>query len=122
MSYHQDWLMRQIEAISAMLSYLLTGKKKQAATIEEKQQTISDSNRLYQKLSILVAAGEIGEAENLLFAAMEESDPEVPEAGVQFYRDINALSDAQLAAHDFSREEIFDGLKMLCGHYGLDFF
>ena len=31
MSYHYDWLMRQIEAITAMLQYLATGEKKHAA-------------------------------------------------------------------------------------------
>ena len=119
MSYHQDWLMRQIEAISAMLAYMLTGKKAQQATVEEQQQTLSDTNRLYQKLSGLTAQGKICEAENLLFAAMDESDPEVTEAAVQFYADLNRLSDAELEAHNFSRQEILEGLQEICGQYGI---
>lgn len=122
MSYHQDWLMRQIEAISAMLAYMLTGKKRQNETAEQHQQTLSDTNLLYQKLRILASGGNICEAENLLYAAMEEADPEVPDAAVQFYTDINQLSDAQLAEQNFSREEIMDGLKSICNHYGLIFF
>ena len=122
MSYHQDWLMRQIEAISAMLAYMLTGKKRQSDAVEEHRQTLSGTDPLYQKLQALVSQGLICEAENLLFAAMEEADPAVPEAAVQFYTDINQLSDAQLEACDFSREEIMEGLKTVCVHYGLDFF
>lgn len=122
MSYHQDWLMRQIEAISAMLAYMLTGKKPKQVSVEENAQTRSDSNRLYGKLRALVEHGNICEAENLLFAAMEESDPEVPDAAVQFYTDINKLSDDALEACNFSREEIMDGLKEICRHYGLNFF
>jgi len=119
MSYHQDWLMRQIEAISAMLAYMLTGKKTDRSIVEEHAETHSDTNRLYRKLHILVKQGQICEAENALFAAMEESDPEVPEAAVLFYDDLNCLSDDTLIAANFSREEILDGLKAVCTHYGL---
>lgn len=122
MSYHQDWLMRQIEAISAMLAYMLTGKKPQYVTVAEKQQTLSDTNLLYAKLRALVAQGQICEAENLLFAAMEAADAEVPDAAAQFYADINQLSDEELEERNFSREEIMDGLKYVCRHYHLDFF
>lgn len=122
MSYHQDWLMRQIEAISAMLAYMLTGKKPQNVTMEEYQQTQSGTNLLYQKLQALVSQGNICEAENLLFAAMDDADPEVPDAAVRFYGDLNRLSDTELETHNFSRDEIMDGLKTICRRYGLDFF
>lgn len=122
MSYHQDWLMRQIEAISAMLAYMLTGKKPQQVTAEESGQTLSRTNLLYQRLRALAAHGMICEAENLLFAALEDADPEVPDAAVQFYTDINQLSDAELEEKNFTRNEIMDGLKYICRHYGLDVF
>ena len=122
MSYHQDWLMRQIEAISAMLAYMLTGRKRQNEAVEEYLEARSDTNQLYQKLRLLVSQNLICEAENLLFASMEEADSEVPEAAVLFYGDINQLSDTQLKACDFSREEIMDGLKAVCDHYSLTFF
>ena len=111
--------MRQIEAISAMLAYMLTGKKTDRSIVEEHAETHSDTDRLYRKLHILVKQGQICEAENALFAAMEESDPEVPEAAVLFYDDLNCLSDDTLIAANFSREEILDGLKAVCTHYGL---
>lgn len=122
MSYHQDWLMRQIEAISATLAYILTGKKPKQVTVEENQKTLSDTNQLYRQLLALVAEGKICEAENLLFAAMEEANPEVPDAAVGFYTDINRLSDEELEARNFSREEIKEGLQAVCRHYGLDVF
>ena len=114
--------MRQIEAISAMLAYMLTGKEPQLVTVAQKEQTLSKTNTLYQKLQSLVAQGNICDAENLLFAAMDESDPEVPEAALQFYGDINKLSDAELEEHNFSREEILSGLKEVSQNYGIDFF
>ena len=37
MSYHYDWLMRQIEIISAMLAYILAQKKNSIRSVEEAQ-------------------------------------------------------------------------------------
>ena len=122
MSYHHDWLMRQIETIAAMLAYMLTGKKPKMVSTEEDQRNSTDSVLLYEKLKELVTQGKFCEGENLLFAAMEEGDPEVPSAAVRFYMDLNQLSDAQLEEGNFSREEILDGLKAVCSHYGLDLF
>ncbi len=122
MSYHQDWLMRQIEAISAMLAYMLTGKK---ARKEPSEAVIFDTgagNLLSERLRVLVGEQKICEGEDLLFAAMEEDDPEAAEAAVQFYSDINKLSDSELAAANFSREEIKEGLEAVCRYYGLNIF
>lgn len=122
MSYHQDWLMRQIEAIAATLTYLLTGRKTPAATVMPEEQTLSDTNSLYRLLRCLTQQGRICEAENLLFDAMDRNDPEAAKAGVRFYADINQLSDTALEAQDFSREEILSGLKELCRRCKLDIF
>lgn len=114
--------MRQIEAISAMLTYLLSGEKKHITTVHEETQTLADPNRLYRDLRLLTDQGRICEAENLLFAEMDGYNPEVPEAAIQFYSDINTFSDQALEAHNFSRDEIFSGLKEICARYHLDFF
>lgn len=119
MSYHQDWLMRQIEAIAAMLAYLLTGQKPQTVSTEETLQRRSNTDPLAQKLLALVSQGMICEAENQLFAAMEDCTPGVPEAAVQFYTQINKLTDAELEQANFSRQEILDGLNAVCSHYGI---
>ncbi len=122
MAYHQDWLMRQIEAISAMLAFLLTGKTERK---EDSGAVIFDAgaeNSLYARLKSLVQQQRLCEAEDLLFEAMDSWDPEAAEAGIRFYADINKLSDPQLEQANFSREEIKEGLEHLCSHYGLNFF
>ena len=122
MAYHQDWLMRQIEAISATLAYIVTGKKAHAATIDEKQQYQSGSNALAQKLLAMVSAGDICLGENLLYEAMDDNDPEAAEAALLFYSAVNQLSDTELLERNFSRDEIHEGLKAVCAKYGLDIF
>ena len=122
MAYHQDWLMRQIEAISATLAYILTGKKTHAATIDEEQQRQTGGNTLAEKLLAMVSAGEICQGENLLYEAMEQNDPEATEAALLFYSAINQLSDQELLGHNFSRDEIKEGLEAVCTKYGLNIF
>ncbi len=122
MACHQDWLMRQIEAISAMLAFLLTGKTEQK---EDSSTVIFDAgaeNVLYGKLKTLVQQQRICEAEDLLFDAMDAWNSEAAEAGVRFYAGINKLSDSQLEQANFSREEIQEGLEHLCEHYGFTVF
>ncbi len=122
MSYHQDWLTRQIEAISAILAFLLTGKKAPKEAVTSAFFEAGEGNRLAARLRSLVKEGQICPAENLLFAAMDENDPEAAEAAVQFYTDLNRFSEEALEQADFSREEIKEGLETVCRHYGLNFF
>ena len=119
MSYHQDWLMRQIEAITATLAFLLTGKKKHSVTIETNAQEMPGTNTLYLRLRMLTAQGQLCAAEDLLYEAMDEWEPEAAEAAVHFYSDLNRLSDAELDKCNFSREEIMDGLNHVARHYHL---
>ena len=119
MSYHQDWLMRQIEAISAMLGYILTGKTPSTVTVEEDQLTHSGDNELYLLLQTLVRQGQICKAEDLLFEAMETPDSGVLDAATRFYSDLNRLSDETLREANFSREEIFEGLQEVCRVFGI---
>lgn len=119
MSYHQDWLIRQIEAISAMLGFVLTGKKASTITIEEVQLTHSGDNELYLQLQALIRQGQICKAEDLLFEAMESPDSAVLDAATRFYDDLNRLSDETLRSANFSREEIYEGLQEVCHVFGI---
>lgn len=122
MAYHQDWLMQQIEAISATLAYILTGKKSHAATIDQEQQRQTGGNALAEKLLTMVAHGEICQGEDLLYEAMEQDDPEAAEAALAFYSAINQLSDEALLEQNFSRDEIKEGLEAVCTKYGWNIF
>ena len=119
MAYHQDWLMRQIEAISAMLAYILFGKAQELVSIPEDEETSADCGTLWPQLQALLEKKQVCEAENLLFEAMEEPTREVLDAGRQFYAQLNTWSDADLKASNFSRDEIYTGLQELCRSFGI---
>lgn len=121
MMYQQDWLMRQIEAISAVIAYLLTGKKAKSASLEEVITEAAQSDMLYRHLSELVRRGQICEAENELFAATQDGTVDVLNAAMTFYADINKLSDEELEEHNFSRKEILDGIRDICAIYNIQY-
>ena len=108
MVYQQDWMMRQIEMLlEALLRFLLHGK-----------QAVSDA-ALRQTLSEKLDAGDICGAEDLLFDHLHpENEAGLAEA-VRFYQTLNTRSDAELAAADFSREEIASGIKDVCRIYNV---
>ena len=121
MYYHEDWLMRQIEAmVSAIISVIFHKSPKSEDIGTEIK--ISDSVDPGQRDTIIafLQKGEICEAENWLYENMDEDDISWLNTAVYFYSEINKLSDEYLTAHDFSREEIESGLSEVCGLYGLE--
>ena len=119
MSYHYDWLMRQIEAISAILKYIASGERKHAVAIETEAPTVGGGNELYDRLQTLVAQGQYCRAEDLLFEMLETPSYPVLDAAQQFYEDLNRLPDETLEEHNFSREEILEGLQTVSQRFGI---
>ena len=119
--YHRDWLMRQIETVSRFVFATLLNKEPSSEIrLEPREQTDGDVEPLGFRLAALVREEQLCEAENLLWAAVEDDDPEALRAGLRFYTDLNALPDETLERCSFPRDEILSGLKELCAAYGCD--
>ena len=119
MSYHYDWIMRQIEIIAATLAYILSKKKTHITAAYEASALPSGENALYLQLAALVRQGRGCQAEDILFDALEEPSDLVLDAALRFYEDLNALSDDTLEAANFSRQEILEGLQHVCDIFGI---
>lgn len=119
MQYQQDWVMRQIEIIISILRGLIAGRSANKNKFDEFARSTALDESLRTKLSEKIAEHRIGEAEDLLFDAIETSKEPLTEDAFWFYEKINALSDETLNAGDFSRAEILSGLREICGHYHL---
>lgn len=119
MSYHEDWLMRQIETmVSAIMSFIFHTSPKSESI--ETEITLSDTLDPDKRdtITAFLQKGQICEAENWLYENMNEDDASWLNTAVYFYSELNKLSDEYLAAHNFSREEIESGLSEVCGLYG----
>ena len=115
---HEDWLMRQVEMITRVLANLLFHKD-QPAYVFPKRQEKTDADLLYTRLTERIAAGQINEAENLLFEHLDESDPTYLEVALDFYDRLNQMTNQQLDALGFSREEVEEGLRDAAAIYGV---
>ena len=89
-------------------------------TAEQWVERTSGSTPLWDELCRLCGLGEINRAENLLFEGLDISDVSTFPSALGFCGHLNRFSDKELEAWDYSREEIFDGLRDCAEQYGVD--
>lgn len=111
MFYQQDWFLRQIELMIQAIINLIDKKKAESCNKEEAtvRKTVSD----------LMNGDKICEAENVLFESLGENrnDYAVLLTALDFYNHLNSLGEDYLKEHNFSRQEIKEGLINLCSYY-----
>ena len=110
----QDYIMRQIKNI-INAAVRLVCKVDTTAQFRQEMKMDAFANRLTDT----AGSGNINEAENLLYEKTDTQDPDTFRAGLFFYDYLNSMDDAFLEAHDYSREEIQDGLQRLAKEYGV---
>ena len=118
MQYEQDYIMRLIkQVIRALLGILLN--KKTTPAYEMPVNNLQTSGEDFLSGLILRAdAGSICEAENKLLEKLESGSSEAFVAALAFYDHINEFDDDFLEEHDFSREEIKDGVLLVARRMG----
>ena len=118
--YHQDWLIRQIRYTIQFIAMLLF--KRNTAVYEVRDiDRLTQTDELYLRMRTLLGERRINEAENLLFERLDEADLDYLRIALDFYAKVNDLSDAELEAADFSRDEVESGLDDFKRIYGIFF-
>ena len=119
MAFSHDYMMRQIEDIAQFLGKTLFQKQTQIIPMFDEQGNLLASGFLFRRLCDMLEKGEVNQAENILFDAIEKTPtPEYLQVGLQFYQKLQAWSAQKLEAAHFTPAEILDGLqeiKALCG-------
>ena len=110
--FQNDWAMRQVEEIGRFLAKLLFNKETTIyEVITDENGNITDEGLLYLELKTLLRQGRLNQAENLLFERINRGENlEYLEIAIDFYSQLNNLTDEYLEAHGFSREEVKEGL------------
>ncbi|MFV0412005.1 MAG: DUF6483 family protein [Oscillospiraceae bacterium] len=108
-----DYLMRQIEDITRVLAtYVLQQKHYRHEEIAQSQQT--QTMFLFYRLQRLISENMLEEAEQLLLETLaQDASDENLNVALDFYEDLQALSEEQLAAGNYSREKIVKGLQAI---------
>lgn len=113
----KDYLMRMIKEIIRVLMSLLLGKNYvQVELPPENNYTVSG-----QKLDSIIEMadnGQINEAENLLLSNLNYTDKDEVIAAAYFYQHLSGKNREFLSSHDYSMEEVADGLKQLAKRAG----
>ena len=111
----KDYIMRMVHEAVRTLIRLIFGRDMDH---EEKDLVSLEKLELFKKLTAMIDDGEINEAENILLDGLEEGDRAYFEMALLFYEKLGGKTDEFLAEHDYSRQEVVDGLKYVVNFYG----
>ncbi len=116
---YKDYLMRQVALFARYLGKILFQMNRPGADIEVLDyQEAALGSKLLEELQILLAAQNYNEGETLIFQRIaEEPSQENLAAALCFYQALLMLMPEDLAAADFSMEEIEEGLADLAKIY-----
>ncbi len=114
----EDFIMRMIhEMVTTLLKLIFHIELGENEELNFKdQETVSK----YQELLALIQAGNINEAENKLLDELDSKDMEHFKMALMFYYHLNQVDYSFLEDHDFSKNEITDGLRYVSSIYGYD--
>ncbi|MFT3983949.1 MAG: DUF6483 family protein [Lachnospiraceae bacterium] len=114
----QDYITRKIRELVRVLLRMLFNINTETPVPELLQE--ETSREILNDLLKKVSAGNIDEAENILYGILEKNNYQNLQIALLFYSHLNELSEEYLFEHDFSHEEIKDGLTDLVSRYGLN--
>lgn len=121
MDYEQDYIMRMVRDMARMIAKMILGLDSPEYTLPEQEQDYEEGDRMYRQLAALADEGEINQAENLLSDYLEagSGDRQELRTALGFYMHINEFSNDYLDEHDYSREEIYQGVEELSARFGV---
>lgn len=117
-----DYMMRIIHEMVRTLIMLIFHKNQET---EEELIFLDGVNQdFYQRLCQLADEGKINEAENMLYQSLEENEGdregtmENLKVSLAFYDHLNSKSNDFLETHNYSREEVEEGILSVMKLYG----
>lgn len=113
----KDYVMRMIKETARILFSLMLGKHYIQVELPEENGYDVSGEKLGE-YEMMVDDGKINEAENLLLENIDYANREETAAAVLLYQYIAEKGDAFLHEHNYSLEEVYDGLKMLAARTG----
>ncbi len=111
----KDYIMRLVHEIVRTLIRLIFSRDIDA---KEEPALPEETGEQYKKLLAMIEEGRINEAENLLLDGLDREDQAYFEMALMFYERLGRKSEEFLALHDYSGQEIVDGLRYVAEYYG----
>ena len=118
MDYEQDYVMRLIKQMMQALAKIIF-KKTDEEEINETILTTGPGGGKEIDLFHMADNGQINEAENLLYEHLDTSDMSQLRNAFAFYEHINEYQNDFLEEHNYSREEVLEGIKNISEEFGV---
>ena len=114
MAVQDDYILRTIRNLATAIGRLALGRDEVDYILpaDESQDDLVAAK--YRRIRSMAEAGQINEAENLLFDEVMDTEPSYLEMGLSFYLYLNASG--------YSREEIVDGINAIAREFGISGF
>lgn len=119
MKFEQDYIMRMIKSIVSFFIKLITGKSDTVYELPS-DGLYTPCDDIFARILSLADGGKINEAENLLYANVEPDSKDYLLMGLTFYSHINEYTDNFLSDHNYSRQEIQDGIIAFTKEFTID--
>ena len=116
MAFQDDYMVNNIKDTARLITKLLFGEARMPdyrATGESPER-----DRLFQTVMDLADRGEINDAENRLLTEAGDTRDDL-ELLLTFYLHVNDMDTDFLDDHDYSREEVLDGLRSVAEDWGV---
>ena len=122
MAFQDDYVLRTIGNLVTAIGRLALGKDEVDYQLPAQESQDDPVAAKYRRLRAMAEAGEINEAENLLFEDIPQGDASYLEMGLSFYLGLNEFDDDFLYSSGYSREEIVDGINAIAREFGINGF
>lgn len=112
----KDYFMRLVHETVRMLMRLIFQKDIDA---QSDLSVPAELMEIYEELTAMIDNGQINEAENLLLERLDPENRAYFQMALMFYERLGCKSEQFLEEHDYTQEEVMDGLKYLvdsCGY------
>ena len=114
--HEKDYIMRQIQMLVQFVARFIFREAQNSHEIHTEQ--TSETGKLHTQLKDLMLANNICAAEDALHENFNESKDYLRLA-MWFYSELNTMTDEELEASEFSREEVYDGLRDVLSRSGI---
>ena len=119
--FTDDYIMRQIEMLSRSLAKVFFNKDTETLEILGDDAQIDELALAERIVREKTDSRNINEAENYLYELIEEGPtPGKLKLALWFYHELRKMTDEELEAADFSREEIEEGLEGVLKFYNIE--
>lgn len=116
-SDEKDYIMRIIKEMVRVLFSLMLGKHYVSVELPDENKYEVSGTGLNDLLA-MVDHGQINEAENMILENIDYSSKDEVIAAVRFYQYVGDKDSDFLVKHNYSEEEVLDGLKQLAENTG----